>query len=239
MGRGPPRPLLPGGRIQRSPDLHQAQDGPRRSGQDPSHHGQCPLLPRHSAGVLRRDREATGEAGLVQREPAGLAPGGHREALRTRSGLGAPAQYRAGPGARGEPDLPHRSLPRQGDGAEHHGVSLRQRALRARVEPALRRPRADHGGGDGGRGRPGQLLRQGRAWCATWCRITCSSSWPSWPWSRPPPSRPMPCATSGSRCSRPSAPGSRRTCWGGRCGDSTDRARWADRSRPAIAASPR
>ena len=31
----------------------------------------------------------------------------------------------------------------------------------------------------------------------------------------------------------------RKVAWGARCGDSTDRARWADRACPAIAASPR
>ena len=39
---------------------------------------------------------------------------------------------------------PHRPFPRQGDGAEHHGAAVRQRHLRADVEPPPHRPRADH-----------------------------------------------------------------------------------------------
>ena len=41
--------------------------------------------------------------------------------------------------------LPHRPLPGQGDRPEHPGLPLRQRDLRADLEPPLRRPRADHG----------------------------------------------------------------------------------------------
>ena len=41
--------------------------------------------------------------------------------------------------------LPHRPLPRQGDGPEPAGVPLRQRHVRAAVEPQLHRQRADHG----------------------------------------------------------------------------------------------
>ena len=71
--------------------------------------------------------------------------------------------------------LPHRSLPRQGDGAEPAGLPLRQRDLRAALEPEVRRPRADHGGrGDRGRGAR-RLLRGGRRRRATCCRTTCSS----------------------------------------------------------------
>ena len=40
-------------------------------------------------------------------------------------------------------DLPHRPLPRQGSGAEHPGLPVRQRAVRADLEPRPHRPRAD------------------------------------------------------------------------------------------------
>ncbi len=43
-------------------------------------------------------------------------------------------------------DLPHRPLPGQRDGSEHPGAPVRQRHLRADLEPALRRQRADHRG---------------------------------------------------------------------------------------------
>ena len=40
-------------------------------------------------------------------------------------------------------DLPHRPLPRQGGGAEHPRLPLRQRPVRADLEPRPHRPRAD------------------------------------------------------------------------------------------------
>ena len=63
---------------------------------------------------------------------------------------------------RREPDLPHRPLPGQGDGAEHPGLPLRQRPVRADLGPPLHRPRADHRGRDGRRRAPRRLLRPGR-----------------------------------------------------------------------------
>src|SRR3546814_10026519 len=63
---------------------------------------------------------------------------------------------------RSAPDLPHRPLSRQGDGAERHGAALRQRALRAAVEQRARRPRADHGGREHWRRGPRRLLRHRR-----------------------------------------------------------------------------
>ena len=59
-------------------------------------------------------------------------------------------------------DLSHRPLPRQGDRAEPAGLPLRQRDLRADVEPAVHRPRADHRRrGDRRRGSR-RVLRGGR-----------------------------------------------------------------------------
>jgi glucose-6-phosphate 1-dehydrogenase len=48
------------------------------------------------------------------------------------------------------PDLPHRSFPRQGAGAEHPRVPLRQRPVRADLEPQLHRSRADRRARDAG-----------------------------------------------------------------------------------------
>ena len=59
-------------------------------------------------------------------------------------------------------DLPHRPLPGEGNRPEHPGAALRQRNLRADLEPALHRPRTDFGSGNGGRGEARRLLRQGR-----------------------------------------------------------------------------
>ena len=41
--------------------------------------------------------------------------------------------------------LPHRPLPRQGNGPEHARAAVRERHLRADLEPPVRRPRPDHG----------------------------------------------------------------------------------------------
>ena len=53
-----------------------------------------------------------------------------------------------------ERDLPHRPLSRQGAGPEHRLHALRQRDLRAAVEPPLRPQHPDHDGGILRRGRP-------------------------------------------------------------------------------------
>jgi hypothetical protein len=92
-----------------------------------------------------------GQAGLTREDGSYLAARHHREALRDRSEIGAGAQPRSPHRAQGEPDLPDRSLSRQRDRSEHHGLALRQRDLRAAVEPRSHRSGADHGGRDRGR----------------------------------------------------------------------------------------
>ena len=57
--------------------------------------------------------------------------------------------------------VPDRPLPRQGDGPEPDGAAVRQRAVRAGLEPQLHRPRPDHGGG-GHRDRGPRRLLRGR-----------------------------------------------------------------------------
>src|SRR5438034_381606 len=105
---------------------------------DPVRTGEPALLLRDTAEPLRRHH----------REPRGLrprAPGGgrlhadhHREAvrarLRERAGARPPARGRLPRGA----GLPDRPLPRQGDRPEHPRVPVRQRHLRASVEPQPR-----------------------------------------------------------------------------------------------------
>ena len=102
----------------------------------------------------------------------------------TRLARGARAEPRGAVGARRVPGLPHRPLPGQGDGAEHAGVPLRQRHVRADLEPQLHRLRPDHRG----RG-PRDRLRApatttSRARCATWSRTTCCSCSRCSAWSR-------------------------------------------------------
>ena len=74
------------------------------------------------------------------------------------------------------PDLSHRPLPRQGNRPEHLGVPLRQRHLRADLEPPLHRPRADHRAPKTSASRSAAAITTTPARCATWCRTTSSSS---------------------------------------------------------------
>ncbi len=98
------------------------------------------------------------------------------------------------------PDLPHRPLPGQGDGAEPARAALRQHHVRAAVERAAHRPRADHRGRDGRPREGAPTSTTGPARCATWCRTTCCSCSRWWRWNRRRTSRPTRCATRRSRC---------------------------------------
>ena len=71
-------------------------------------------------------------------------------------------------GVRRGADLPHRPFPRQGAGAEHPGLPLRQRAVRADLEPQLHRPRADRRAGDAGARQPRSASTRRPAPIATW-----------------------------------------------------------------------
>ena len=91
-----------------------------------------------------------------------LAPHRHREAVRPRPRLGEEAQPRGRQGLPRVAGLPHRPLPRQGDRPQPAGLPLRQRHLRAALEPTLRRPRADHRGRVDRHREPRRLLRGDR-----------------------------------------------------------------------------
>ncbi len=86
----------------------------------------------------------------------------HRETVRSRPGLRARTQRGTREHLPRRLDLPDRPLPRQGDGAEHPRAALRQRAVRADLEPQLRRPRADHDGRGHRRRGSGRVLRRHR-----------------------------------------------------------------------------
>ncbi len=137
------------------------------------------LLPLGRAGVLPAHR----------REPRGRRPDppherhrpGRASSSRSPSATISRAPARSTPSSattpRREPDLPHRSLPRERDGPEHPELPLRQLDLRAALQPEVRRQRADHRRRDARHGRPPRrLLRHRRHACATWCRTTCCSS---------------------------------------------------------------
>ena len=90
--------------------------------------------------------EKLGAAGL-HRAPEARAQDRDREAVRVRPGLGPRAEPAGARGLRGVAGLPDRPLPRQGDRPEPHGAPVRQRPVRAGLEPQLHRPRPDHRGG--------------------------------------------------------------------------------------------
>ena len=115
------------------------------------------LLPRDPAGAVRDGRQRPGGRG-----PDRARARRGREAVRPRSRVGARAAGRArGPPARGAA-LPDRPLPRE-DGAGRDPLpAVRERDLRADLEPQLRRVRADHDGRGLRRRRPRALLRPGR-----------------------------------------------------------------------------
>ena len=155
--------LLPAGRLPRSGTLSRAcgADGRPRRG---LRNRRLPaLLSRGAAGAAgtgrRVPRRGRPRAGIRGRTAVGADR--RREALRPGPRLGAGAEPPPERAARRAADLPHRPLPRQGDRPEHPDVPLRQRALRAALEPRAHRPRADHRGRVGGRRAPRGLLRPG------------------------------------------------------------------------------
>ena len=101
--------------------------------------------------------EALGEAGLGAGRPRD-----HREAVRHRPRLGPRAERAAALGLRGALHLPDRPLPRPRGGAEPAGAALRQRHVRAGLEPQPHRPRPDRHPGDALDRDAGQLLRGNR-----------------------------------------------------------------------------
>ena len=91
-----------------------------------------------------------------------LAPDRHREAVRPRPDVGDPPEPRGRQGLPRVAGLPHRPLPREGDGPEPAGLPVRQRDLRADLEPPLHRPRPDHGRRVDRRREPRRVLRGDR-----------------------------------------------------------------------------
>jgi hypothetical protein len=98
---------------------------------------------------------------------------GDREAVRPRPGdVGGP-ERRGAPRVRRAPGVPDRPLPGQGDGPEHPRVPVRERDLRAGLEPQLHRPHPDHGGRVDRRRGPRAASTRRPARCATSSRTTC------------------------------------------------------------------
>ena len=105
----------------------------------------------------------------------GAGPSRDREAVRHLARRGARAQPHGARRLRRAPGLPHRPLPRQGDGPEHAGVPLRQRHVRAALEPQLHRPtcRSPPPRTSASAAAPATTTTPAR--CATSSRTTCCS----------------------------------------------------------------
>ena len=134
----------------------------RRGGGDRVQPHLLPRRPRPSSSPLIAEK--LGDHELNKHDEA---RGAHRdrEAVRHATSQEAlAAQPASALGPRRVAGLPHRPLPGQGDGPEHAGLAVRERHLRADLEPQLHRLRADHrGGGPRDRSARGLLRRGGRA----------------------------------------------------------------------------
>src|SRR5579871_6134837 len=93
------------------------------------------------------------------RAGGGMAAPHRRKTVRLRSAIGVRAQQKTAGLLCRRSDLPHRSLSRQRDRAEHHGAALCQRHVRADLESPPYRSRANHRRRDGFGGEPRQALR--------------------------------------------------------------------------------
>src|SRR6267143_4806107 len=100
--------------------------------------GQLSFLSGDRTQVFFADRATVGSSRAFAAGEWTLAPGGNRKAVWTRSGLCSGAEPRYQECAAGKSDLSHRSLSGQRDGAEHHGLPVRQCYFRAHLEPAVR-----------------------------------------------------------------------------------------------------
>ena len=102
-----------------------------------------------------------GRTGMLKEDGAVAAAGG-RKAVRHRPRLGQGAERRTAEDRRRAPDLPDRSLSRQGNGAEHPGAALCQRHVRADLESQPHRSHPDHRRRKARRRPSRQLLRRDR-----------------------------------------------------------------------------
>ena len=145
---------LPPRRLRRPRPVRRPVGAPRPDGSRAGHPRQPALLPRDAAVSLPRDHRPAGSRGSRPRAPRGrLAPRDHREAVRPGRRVREAPEPRDRQGLPRVAGLPHRPLPREGDRPQPPGLPVRQLAVRAALEPALRRPRADHRGrGDRRRG---------------------------------------------------------------------------------------
>ena len=142
------------------PRLRAARGRRRRAQGRPSTRRRSRLRRREPAPALSEraaERGAVGGAHARRGRPRRALAHHHGKAVRHRSRERGGAQRQAARGVRRGADLPHRPFPRQGAGAEHPRVPLRQRPVRADLEPQFHRSRADRRAGDA---RPRQARRR-------------------------------------------------------------------------------
>ncbi len=131
---------------------------PRAPGRDRRRAGRA-VLPRDSADrVCSGDRAARPRQAL-ENVQSRMAADHRRETLRSGSRERAHAQSSCPRALRRRADLSNRSLPGQGDRPESARLQIRQRHVRAGLEPPVHRSRADHRGGDRRRRAPCLVLR--------------------------------------------------------------------------------
>ena len=95
----------------------------------------CSISPRRRRSSRSSPSSSARRSSWTESDGA-LAAADHREAVRPRPAVGDRAQQGDPEGRARGADLPHRPLSRQGDGAEHHGVPLRQRLRSSRCGAA-------------------------------------------------------------------------------------------------------
>src|SRR6266568_7374076 len=102
------------------------------------------LPSRHPAGGLRVNRDHA-----RNRRPRPRVPRHHREAIRHRPGLRPRAEQHRACDLQRVTGLSDRPLPRQGVGRQHLGLPVRERPVRAGLEPPAHRLHADRRARDG------------------------------------------------------------------------------------------
>ncbi len=159
------------GRV-RAPRRPAATVGPRRRAPAATGSSTSPPLPSSSPSSpsnlgARRPGRGGRRPGA---SPASSSRSPSARISRSRARAQRPSSDSRLPRAAGLPDRP---LPREGDGPEPPRVPVRQRDLRADLEPPLRRPRADHRGRGPRRGARAAATTTRAAPCATSSRTTC------------------------------------------------------------------
>ena len=160
---------VPPGQLRRPGGLRRACEAARSDRPRPRHRRESALLPGRPAGALPGDRPPSraGRPGRPrqpspQRLEARLDARHRREAVRIGSRQRPAAQPRAGRRLQRGPGLPNRPLPGQGDRPEPRRLPLRERPVRADLEPPLHRLGPDHGRRDGRRRGTRRVLRRHR-----------------------------------------------------------------------------